>query len=60
VVESDDVAQGLVKLISEHRVTALVMGAAANEHYTKYATNISSGLCRRLWMIAIIEHLAVH
>jgi len=35
VVESDDVAQGLVKLISEHHVTALVMGAAADKHYTK-------------------------
>ncbi|CAM0912623.1 unnamed protein product [Alopecurus aequalis] len=35
VVESDDVAEGLVKLISEHHVTALVMGAAADKHYTK-------------------------
>ncbi|KAM0890417.1 hypothetical protein ACQ4PT_027056 [Festuca glaucescens] len=35
VVESDDVAQGLVKLISEHRVTELVMGAVADKHYTK-------------------------
>jgi K+-sensing histidine kinase KdpD len=36
VVESDDVAQGLVELISEHHVTALVMGAASDKHYTKY------------------------
>ncbi|PVH63897.1 hypothetical protein PAHAL_2G133900 [Panicum hallii] len=35
VVESDDVAQGLVELISEHHVTALVMGAASDKHYTK-------------------------
>ncbi|KAF8675246.1 hypothetical protein HU200_047919 [Digitaria exilis] len=35
VVESDDVAQGLVELISEHHVTALVMGAAADKNYTK-------------------------
>ncbi|KAM0878660.1 hypothetical protein ACQ4PT_034736 [Festuca glaucescens] len=35
VVESDDVTQGLVKLISKHSVTALVMGAAADKHYTK-------------------------
>ncbi|KAM0888573.1 hypothetical protein ACQ4PT_028265 [Festuca glaucescens] len=42
VVESDDVAQGLVKLISEHRVTALVMGAAANEHYTKKMKDLRS------------------
>ncbi|KAM0890436.1 hypothetical protein ACQ4PT_027065 [Festuca glaucescens] len=42
VVESDDVAQGLVKLISEHRVTALVMGAAADKHYTKEAIPLSN------------------
>ncbi|CAN6214032.1 unnamed protein product [Urochloa humidicola] len=35
VVESDDVGQGLVEVISEHHVTALVMGAAADMHYTK-------------------------
>ncbi|XP_024318687.1 U-box domain-containing protein 33 isoform X1 [Brachypodium distachyon] len=35
VVESDDVAERLVQLISEHRVTALVMGAAADKNYTK-------------------------
>ncbi|KAL6656519.1 hypothetical protein ACP70R_007345 [Stipagrostis hirtigluma subsp. patula] len=35
VVESDDVARGLVQLISEHHVTVLVMGAAANKQYTK-------------------------
>ncbi|XP_062199345.1 U-box domain-containing protein 33-like isoform X3 [Phragmites australis] len=35
VVESDDVAQGLVELISEHHVTVLVMGAAADKKYTK-------------------------
>lgn len=36
MIESDDVAQGLVELISEHHVTALVMGAAADKDYTKY------------------------
>ncbi|KAL6838452.1 hypothetical protein ACP4OV_031697 [Aristida adscensionis] len=35
VIESDDVAQGLVELISEHHVTVLVMGAAADKQYTK-------------------------
>ncbi|KAM0858777.1 hypothetical protein ACQ4PT_047617 [Festuca glaucescens] len=35
VVESDDVAEGLLQLISERHVTALVMGAAADKHYTK-------------------------
>ncbi|TVU10590.1 hypothetical protein EJB05_44132 [Eragrostis curvula] len=35
VVESDDVARGIVEFISEHRVTALVMGATSDKHYTK-------------------------
>ncbi|KAM0878661.1 hypothetical protein ACQ4PT_034736 [Festuca glaucescens] len=42
VVESDDVTQGLVKLISKHSVTALVMGAAADKHYTKKAIPLSN------------------
>uniref|UniRef100_A0A453L9Z5 RING-type E3 ubiquitin transferase n=1 Tax=Aegilops tauschii subsp. strangulata TaxID=200361 RepID=A0A453L9Z5_AEGTS len=37
VVESEDVAEGLVQLIAMHHVTALVMGAAADKHYTKNA-----------------------
>ncbi|CAL5075480.1 unnamed protein product [Urochloa decumbens] len=41
VVESDDVGQGLVELISEHHVTAFVMGAAADMHYTKKAIQLS-------------------
>ncbi|EMS46585.1 U-box domain-containing protein 33 [Triticum urartu] len=36
VVESEDVAEGLVQLITAHHITALVMGAAADKHYTKY------------------------
>lgn len=35
VLEADDVAQGLVDLISELHITELVMGAAADKHYTK-------------------------
>ncbi|KAK8459424.1 hypothetical protein SEVIR_2G140900v4 [Setaria viridis] len=42
VVESDDVAQGLVELISEHHVTTLVMGAAADKHYTNVQENEDS------------------
>ncbi|VAI19655.1 unnamed protein product [Triticum turgidum subsp. durum] len=36
VVESEDVAEGLVQLITAHHITALVMGAAADKHYSKY------------------------
>jgi len=41
VVESDDVAQGLVELISKHHVTVLVMGAASDKHYAKYVPKFS-------------------
>lgn len=46
VVESDDVAEGLVKIISEHHVTALVMGAAADKHYTKKMKALNSKKAR--------------
>ena len=46
VVESDDVAEGLVQLITEHHVTALVMGAAADKHYTKYVCKFLSDLLK--------------
>ncbi|CAN6334154.1 unnamed protein product [Urochloa humidicola] len=37
VIESDDVAQGLVEFIWGHHVTALVMGAPSDRHYyTKF------------------------
>ncbi|XP_078148445.1 U-box domain-containing protein 33-like isoform X2 [Carex rostrata] len=35
VTESDDIVKGLVSLISQHRVTELVMGAAADKYYSK-------------------------
>ncbi|KAJ4777766.1 U-box domain-containing protein kinase family protein [Rhynchospora pubera] len=35
VFEADDVAKGLLDLITLHGVTTLVMGAAQNKHYTK-------------------------
>ncbi|CAN6223286.1 unnamed protein product [Urochloa humidicola] len=52
VVESDDVGQGLVELISEHHVTTLVMGAAADMHYTKKMKTLKSRTAR------FIEHQA--
>lgn len=38
VIEMDDVAKGLLELISLHGITKLVMGAAADKHYSKYVT----------------------
>ncbi|XP_078163385.1 U-box domain-containing protein 33-like isoform X2 [Carex rostrata] len=35
VIEMDDIAQGILVLISLHRVTRLVMGAASDKHYSK-------------------------
>ncbi|OAY75725.1 U-box domain-containing protein 33 [Ananas comosus] len=35
VIEMDDVAKGLLELISLHGITKLVMGAAADKHYSK-------------------------
>ncbi|KAG6469833.1 hypothetical protein ZIOFF_070766 [Zingiber officinale] len=34
VIEADDIGQGLLQLISQHRITNLVMGAAGDKHYT--------------------------
>ncbi|KAJ1289026.1 hypothetical protein BS78_02G134600 [Paspalum vaginatum] len=52
VVESDDVAQGLVDVISEYHITALVMGAASDKHYTKKMKILKSRKAR------FIEHQA--
>jgi hypothetical protein len=36
----DNVATGLVKLISLHSITKLVMGAAADQHYSRYKPSV--------------------
>ncbi|CAN6347848.1 unnamed protein product [Urochloa humidicola] len=47
VIESDDVAQGLVEFIWEHHVTALVMGAPSDRHYyTKKMKTLKSRKAR--------------
>lgn len=35
VIEMDNVGKGLVELIARYGITKLVMGAAADKHYTK-------------------------
>jgi hypothetical protein len=36
MIEKDNIAEGLISLISQHSVTELVMGAAADKKYSKY------------------------
>jgi hypothetical protein len=36
VFEADDIAIGLLNLITLHGITTLVMGAAQNKYYTMY------------------------
>jgi K+-sensing histidine kinase KdpD len=36
VIENADVAGGIVELVSKHSITKLVMGAAADKHYSRY------------------------
>ncbi|KAG6474876.1 hypothetical protein ZIOFF_064092 [Zingiber officinale] len=38
VIEMDGIANGLVELIERHRITKLVMGAAADKHYSREST----------------------
>lgn len=40
VIEADDVCQGLVQLIAQHKITNLVMGAAADKKFSKYTNYI--------------------
>lgn len=35
VIEMDDIVEGIVMLISQHQITELVMGAAADKQFTK-------------------------
>jgi hypothetical protein len=42
VFEADDVAKGLLNLITLHGITTLVMGAAQNKYYTMYVCLLSS------------------
>lgn len=47
VIENDDVAKGITEIVSLHGVRKLIIGAAADKHYSRYpvkvhATAISS------------------
>lgn len=35
-IEMENIEDGIVKMIAQHGIKWLVMGAAADKHYTKY------------------------
>ena len=36
VIQNEDVAKGIAELVSQHGIRKLVMGAAADRHYSRY------------------------
>jgi len=40
VIENNDVAKGIMELVSLHGVSKLIMGAAADKHYSRYAVMV--------------------
>ncbi|KAG1359598.1 U-box domain-containing protein 33 [Cocos nucifera] len=42
VIETDDVSKGLVELVAKHGITKLVMGAAADKHYSRKMKELRS------------------
>jgi len=40
VIENNYVAKGIMELVSLHRVSKLIMGAAADKHYSRYAVMV--------------------
>lgn len=38
-MEMDNVEKGIVQLVAQHNIRWLVMGAAADKHYSKYETS---------------------
>jgi len=40
VIENDDVAKGIAEIVSLHGVSKLIMGAAADKHFSRYAAKV--------------------
>jgi hypothetical protein len=47
IIETDNVAKGLEELVTLHNVTELVMGAAADRHFSKYGSATKSSVSPR-------------
>ncbi|CAL5020436.1 unnamed protein product [Urochloa decumbens] len=52
IIDKDDVATGLEQLIAFHGITKLVMGAAADKHYSKRMKSLKSKTALRLTELA--------
>ncbi|XP_062222517.1 U-box domain-containing protein 33-like [Phragmites australis] len=48
IIDKDDIAKGLEELIALHGITKLVMGAAADKHYSKEMKTLKSKTALRL------------
>lgn len=40
VIENDHVAKGIAEIVSLHGVSKLIMGAAADKHFSRYAVKV--------------------
>lgn len=40
VIENDNVAKGITEIVSLHGVSKLIMGAAADKHYSRYPVKV--------------------
>ena len=47
IIETDNVAKGLEELVTLHNITELVMGAAADGHFSKYGSVTKSSVSPR-------------
>ena len=47
IIETDNVAKGLEELVTLHNITELVMGAAADRHFSKYGSVTKSSVSPR-------------
>ncbi|XP_043689731.1 U-box domain-containing protein 33-like [Telopea speciosissima] len=56
-IEMDNIEKGIVELISQHRIKKLVMGAAADKHYSKRMTELKSKKAIFVWEKA---HVSCH
>ncbi|KFK42517.1 hypothetical protein AALP_AA1G004700 [Arabis alpina] len=59
-IQADNVGEGIVELIYENNITKLIMGAAADSHYTEGMVNITSTKakyvsdaphCCKIWLV---------
>jgi K+-sensing histidine kinase KdpD len=52
VIQNEDIAKGIAELVSKHGVNKLVMGAAADKHYSRYTYYAASINFRDVLLVA--------